>query len=93
MADELKLKSPELFSYTALSGVTKIEGKSDEVDFEEVQNSFKILRFTEEDRREIYRLVAGVLHFGNVKFRVEKNSTGDDGSSIVDAEVRYDALG
>ena len=87
MADELQLKSPELFSYTALSGVTKIEGKSDEVDFEEVQNSFKILRFTEDDRREIYRLVAGVLHFGNVKFRVEKNSTGDDGSSVVDAEV------
>jgi myosin heavy subunit len=29
----------------------------------------------------VFQTVAGVLHFGNVKFKVEKNNTGDDGAS------------
>jgi len=35
----------------------------------------------------VFKIVAGVLHFGNVKFRVEKKANEDEGSSISNPEL------
>lgn len=84
---ELKLQDPELFTYTSQSGVIHIEGISDEKDFEDVQNSLNILRFSEVEQNEIFRIIAGVLYFGNVKFKVQKKATEEDGCAIVNSEI------
>eukprot|EP01038_Epipyxis_sp_PR26KG_P006281 gene6281-8649_t len=84
---KLDLKAPELFTFTGTSGVSSIEGMSDEKEFDDVRTSMDILRFTTEEKSTILSIVAGVLHFGNLKFKVEKNSTGDDSSSIVNTDV------
>ena len=51
---------------------------SDEKDFEDMQNSMRVLQFTAEEKMSVYKIVAGVLHFGNLVFK-EK---GDDASEI-----------
>lgn len=67
--------------------MTNVDGISDEKDFEEVQNSMNILKFSEEEKHTVFKLVAGVLHFGNVKFKVDKKETAEDGSSVANPEV------
>ena len=61
-----------------------IAGKhSDEKDFEDMQNSMRVLQFTQEEKMSVFKIVAGVLHFGNIKFRAK----GDDASEIANPEV------
>ena len=86
-ADSMKLVDAELFDITSQSGVIHIEGVSDEKDFEEFVNSMNILRFTPEERKTILNIVAGVLHFGNVKFKVEENANAEDGSAVDNMQV------
>jgi len=87
LTDALKLQNPELFEYTGQSGVINIDGISDEKEFEDMQNSMNILRFSPSEKTEIFKIVAGVLHFGNLKFRVEKKANEDEGSSIANPEL------
>ena len=85
MAFALKLQSPELFAITNPEGkgVVTINNHSDEKEFEDTMNSFRILHFSEVDKQEAFKIVAGVLHFGNVKF----SQKGDDGCKIDNPEV------
>jgi len=85
LTQELKLQNAELFHYTCESIVT-IEGVSDEKDFEDTCSALNILRFSESDKKEIFRLVAGVLHFGNIKFKLEKKATEEDSAYIANPE-------
>jgi myosin heavy subunit len=84
---EFKLQAPDLFAFTSQSGVTNVEGISDEKDFEDVANSMDILQFSADEKHTVFKIVAGVLHFGNIKFKVDKKSTGDDGSLISNRDV------
>jgi hypothetical protein len=84
---ELKLQDPELFSFTSQSGVIHIEGVSDEKDFEDIQHSMDILKFSADEKREVFRIVAGVLYFGNLKYKVEKQANAEDGCSIVNQDT------
>ena len=70
MAQALKLQSPELFAITNPEGkgVVTIDNHSDEKEFEETINSMRILHFSEQDKNDTFKIVAGVLHFGNIKF-------------------------
>ena len=87
LTNELKLQNPDLFHFTSQSGVTNVDGISDEKVFEDVCSSMDILKFSEVEKQTVFKLVAGVLHFGNLKFKVEKKDTGDDGSSISNPDV------
>jgi myosin heavy subunit len=87
LTTELDLKDAELFAFTGQSGVIHVDGISDEKDFEDIQNSLNILQFTPEEKHAIFRIVAGVLHFGNVKFKVEQRANQEDSCSISNVEV------
>lgn len=87
LADQLKLSDAKLFDFTSQSGVINIDGVSDEKEFEEVQNSMNVLSFSTEERHNVFKVVAGVLHFGNAKFKVVKNATSEDSSAIGNPEV------
>ena len=86
---ELKLQEAAMFDFTnpGRGGVTEIEGLYDDKEFEETQRSMDILHFGDAMKLEVFKIVAGVLHFGNVKFKVEKKDLGDDGSSVANPEV------
>ena len=87
LTDRLKLQNPELFAFTGQSGVISIDGVSDEKDFEDMRRSMDILRFSDMEKNEVFNIVAGVLHFGNLKFKVEKKAMEEDGSSVSNVEV------
>lgn len=87
LSTELKLQDAELFSYTGQSGVIHVDGISDEKDFEDIQNSLNILNFSSEDKHQVFKIVAGVLHFGNVKFKVEQRANQEDSCSVSNFEV------
>lgn len=46
---------------------TKFDGRDDVMEYAQLCSALKILMFSEDDCWEIYRLLAAVLHLGNVK--------------------------
>ena len=46
----------------------------------------RILNFTVEDQTCVFETVAGVLHFGNVRFKAEKRPNQEDVASISNME-------
>ena len=90
LAAELDLKSADLFDITNPNGkgVVTISGThSDEKDFEDMCNSMRVLNFTDQEKTSIFRIVAGVLHFGNVQFKATKADSGDEGSAICNMDT------
>jgi len=87
LATELRLQAPELFYYTNQSGVTTVDGISDDKDYEEGLESLDILKFDVDKKKSIWKVVAGVLHFGNIKFKVKKINNAEDGSEISNPDV------
>lgn len=87
LQNELELQDAELFSYTGLSGVTKVKGLSDGKYFEEFENSMNILQFTPEEKKCLFKIIAGILHFGNVKFLVEYRANLDNSCTVANVDV------
>ena len=89
LTQDLKLQDPSMFDFTNPNhqGVATIEGVKDDVEFDDLQRSMQILHFSKQEQTDVFKIVAGVLHFGNVKFGVVKNATGDDGSGILNKDT------
>jgi myosin heavy subunit len=56
------------YLYTAQGGNGKIDGVDDCADFDDTNKAFELLGFTIDERKSIYRLIAGLLLLGNVAF-------------------------
>jgi myosin heavy subunit len=87
LQERLKLQDPELFSLTGQSGCIHVEGISDEKDFEELMEALTVVHFSDDEKETILRIVAGVLHFGNVKFSAEKRANEEDAAVISNREA------
>lgn len=61
------LGAPETFHYLNQSGCTTIEDVDEVVDFKEVTEAIEVVGIKEE-REEIFQVIAGILHLGNVTF-------------------------
>ncbi|CAJ1059811.1 unconventional myosin-VIIa [Xyrichtys novacula] len=64
----LSLGSAAEYSYLTMGNCTSCEGRDDVKEYAHFRSALKILMFTENDSWEIYRLLAAILHLGNVKF-------------------------
>lgn len=82
LAPVLKLGPAEDFEYSSMC--TDIAGVDDRSDFTEVLECMTSLGFSLEERASIFKLVAAVLHLGNVEFSVVARD-GDDGVRCADA--------
>ena len=87
LTSKLKLQQPKLFDFTSQSGVDHVDGISDDKDFDDVKNSMSVLKFSPEEMQSVFTMVAGVLHFGNLKFKVVKNTTTEDAAEIVNTDT------
>ena len=47
----------------------------------------RILNFNVEDQLRVFETVAGVLHFGNVRFKVVKRANQEDSADVANMEV------
>ncbi|XP_031466229.1 unconventional myosin-Vb-like, partial [Phasianus colchicus] len=75
----LALESSERFFYTCQGGEATIDGVDDGEEMEKTQNAFKTLGVPEAQQAAIFRLLAAILHLGNVEVRAERDG---DASSI-----------
>ncbi|XP_069586692.1 unconventional myosin-X [Ranitomeya imitator] len=62
------LLHPEKYHYLNQSGCIRDETISDKETFHEVKTAMEVMKFKSEDVREVFRLLAGILHLGNIDF-------------------------
>ncbi|XP_008287953.1 unconventional myosin-Vc [Stegastes partitus] len=74
----LRLSTADKFRYTCMGGDTTIEGVDDKKDMGETRRTFSLLGLKEDFQLEVFRVLAAILHLGNVEIR----SSGDERSSV-----------
>ncbi|XP_068092821.1 unconventional myosin-X [Hyperolius riggenbachi] len=62
------LLQAEKYHYLNQSGCITDETISDKETFQEVKTAMEVMKFTSENVREVLRLLAGILHLGNIDF-------------------------
>ncbi|CAM9464777.1 unnamed protein product, partial [Phaeothamnion confervicola] len=89
----LHLDAPDAFAYLNKSGVVRIDGVVDEADFDEVRNAMDTLRFHSDEKQEIWKTLAAVLHLGNLVFSDRNNPPEDAPASVRNGDVLAIAAG
>ncbi|KAL6458208.1 hypothetical protein MHYP_G00334380 [Metynnis hypsauchen] len=76
----LSLSSAVEYNYLFMGECTSCEGRDDIKEYAHFRSAMKILTFTENDSWEIHKLLAAILHLGNVNFEatVSNNLEGCD---------------
>lgn len=73
-------------------GSCEIDGKHDTQDFKALLSAMQVLGFTSEEQDTIFRILASVLHLGNVYFHRKQMRHGQEGVEVgSDAEIRWAA--
>ncbi|XP_028593797.2 unconventional myosin-X isoform X2 [Podarcis muralis] len=66
--DAFYLSVPENYHYLNQSGCVADKTINDKESFKEVITAMEVMQFTTEEVRDVLRLLAGVLHLGNIEF-------------------------
>lgn len=61
------------FLYLSKSGCYDVEGLDDQKDFQEVLNAMKTVNISDKDQFNIFKIVSGILHLGNITFKHNGN--------------------
>lgn len=84
------LQTADKYFYLNQGGSTEIDGKDDEQDFRFLLAAMQVLGFTNEEQDTIFRILASVLHLGNIYFHRKQLKHGQEGVEIgSDAEIRW----
>ena len=86
MKKQYKLKDAEEFHYTNQSGVTTVDGINDEKDWLEMTNAMDVLNMSAAEKEQTFRLVAAVLHMGNVDFDKDPKGQEETDSKVKNPE-------
>ncbi|XP_058850980.1 unconventional myosin-Vb isoform X2 [Acipenser ruthenus] len=70
---DLALNSAEDFFYTTQGGNIYIDGVDDAEDFEKTRHAFTLLGVKEAHQISIFKIIASILHLGNVEVRAERD--------------------
>ncbi|XP_006895075.1 PREDICTED: unconventional myosin-X [Elephantulus edwardii] len=66
--EEFYLSMPENYHYLNQSGCLEDKTINDKESFQEVITAMEVMQFSKEEVREVLRLLAGILHLGNIEF-------------------------
>ncbi|XP_075719751.1 unconventional myosin-VIIb [Rhinoderma darwinii] len=66
---QLNLEKSSDFKYLTMGNCTACEGRNDARDYTQVRSAMKILLFSEQDLTDINKLLAAMLHLGNLDFQ------------------------
>uniref|UniRef100_A0A4W6FCT8 Myosin VB n=1 Tax=Lates calcarifer TaxID=8187 RepID=A0A4W6FCT8_LATCA len=70
---DLSLTTAEDFTYTSLGENIFIEGVNDAEDFEKTREAFTLLGIKESSQINIFRVIASILHLGNIEICPERD--------------------
>jgi myosin heavy subunit len=82
MRKELDLRPPEQFAYLSQSGCIEIHGRDDVAEFEELENAMGHMSMDKGVQKEIFRVLAGILHLGNLTFQPSSSRDVEGGSQV-----------
>ncbi|KAG7210137.1 hypothetical protein KM043_011699 [Ampulex compressa] len=92
LRDKYGLLTPDKYFYLNQGGNCEIDGKSDVEDFKALLSAMQVLGFTSEEQDTIFKILASVLHLGNVYFHRKQMRHGQEGVEVgSDAEIRWAA--
>lgn len=84
------LQSADKYFYLNQGSCIEIDGKDDAEDFKFLLSAMQVLGFTHEEQDIIFRILASILHLGNVYFHRKQYRHGNEGVEIgSDAEIRW----
>ncbi|EOA19784.1 hypothetical protein CARUB_v10000031mg [Capsella rubella] len=84
--EKFKLGDPKLFHYLNQSKCYKLDGVDDTEEYLATRRAMDIVGISEEEQDAIFRVVAAILHLGNVNFAKGKEI---DSSVLKDEKSRY----
>ncbi|KAH6806610.1 myosin family protein with Dil, partial [Perilla frutescens var. frutescens] len=84
--EKYKLGSPESFHYLNQSKCYKLDGVSDAEEYLATRRAMDIVGISEDEQEAIFRIVAAILHLGNIEFSKGKEF---DSSVIKDEKSRF----
>lgn len=76
------LQSAEKYFYLNQGNCAEIDGKDDAEDFRFLVGAMQVLGFTNEEQDIIFRILASILHLGNVYFHRKQFRHGQEGVEI-----------
>ncbi|XP_050670473.1 myosin-VIIa [Leptidea sinapis] len=85
---KLELGDPSEYRYLSAGGNFSCEGRDDAAEFADIRSAMKVLLFTEPEIWEILKLLAAVLHCGNIKYEATVVDNLDATEIIEQANVR-----
>lgn len=65
----LELEDASKYSYLTSGGIIKCENRDDANEFMSIRSAMSVLSFTQEEFWEIIKLLAAILHLGNLKYK------------------------
>ncbi|GAB4838000.1 hypothetical protein Ancab_027527 [Ancistrocladus abbreviatus] len=84
--EKYKLESPESFHYLNQSKCYRLDGVDDGQEYLATRRAMDVVGISEEDQEAIFRVVAAVLHLGNIEFA---KGPEIDSSVIKDEKSRF----
>ena len=91
MRSEFGLTSPHDFEYLNRSGCIEVDDVDDAHEFSEMREAMERLNFSHDEIYNVFRLVAAVLHLGNLQFRKGSGRNVDSASVENEDELKWAA--
>jgi myosin VIIa len=66
---KLELEDASKYQYLTSGGVIKCENRNDSNEFMSIRSAMNVLSFTDDEFSEIIKLLATILHMGNLKYK------------------------
>ncbi|XFG10788.1 hypothetical protein AB1E19_014412 [Capra hircus] len=82
------LQEAETYYYLNQGGNCEISGKSDADDFRRLLAAMEVLGFSAEDQDSIFRILASILHLGNVYFEKDETDAQEVASVVSAREIQ-----
>ncbi|MED6156822.1 hypothetical protein PIB30_017982 [Stylosanthes scabra] len=85
-AEKYKLEHPSHFHYLNQSKIYELDGVSNAEEYVKTRRSMDIVGISHEDQEAIFRVLAAILHLGNIEFSPGKEH---DSSAVTDDKSRF----
>ena len=80
---------PNQYAYLARTGLSKVSTVDDAADFREVESAMRTFNFTDNEKDDIYRILASVLQLGNVEFDEQMGESGQAHTKVKAASMNF----
>ena len=67
--DKLQLTNANDYEYLKKGGCITCEGRDDSIEFSNIRSACKVLTFSDDEIWNIMKILASILHIGNIKYK------------------------